>query len=89
MWVRSTCHGRLLQALRRNRDRFPDDFAFQLNELEWANLRSQFVTSSAWGGRRYLPWAFTEFGALQVANVLKSGRATSNSGFSAECLAPR
>lgn len=65
----------LLQALRRNRDRFPDDFAFQLNDLEWANLRSQFVTSSTWGGRRYLPWAFTEFGALQVANVLTSGRA--------------
>lgn len=65
----------LLQALRRNKDRFPDDFAFQINELEWANLRSQFVTSSSWGGRRYLPWAFTEHGALQVANVLKSGSA--------------
>jgi hypothetical protein len=65
----------LLQALRRNRARFPDDFVFQINDIEWTNLRSQFVTSSSWGGRRHLPWAFTEHGALQVANVLKSGRA--------------
>ncbi len=49
----------LVQAVRRNLARFPDDFMFQLNEDEFQNLRSQFVTSS-WGGRRYPPYAFTE-----------------------------
>ena len=52
----------LLQAVRRNRDRFPDDFAFLLSRQEVANLRSQFVTSSSpeWGGRRYASLGFTE-----------------------------
>ena len=55
----------LVQALRRNRERFPDDFMFQLTKEEFANLRSQTVTSSpGWGGRRYPPYAFTE----QMAN---------------------
>jgi ORF6N domain len=71
----------LNQQLRRNRARFPDDFAFQLTSKEFSalksqmatsNLRSQFVTSSLHGGRRYLPWVFTEHGALMLASVLNS-----------------
>jgi hypothetical protein len=50
---------RLLQALKRNISRFPPDFLFQLNTEEFENLRSQIVTSSQWGGRRYPPYAFT------------------------------
>lgn len=64
----------LNQAVARNIDRFPSDFMFQVNEREWANLKSQFVTSS-WGGRRKLPNAFTEHGVLMLSSVLKSGRA--------------
>ncbi|HLD69163.1 MAG TPA: ORF6N domain-containing protein [Candidatus Omnitrophota bacterium] len=48
-----------LQAVKRNGRRFPRDFMFQLRPSEFKNLRSQFVTSS-WGGRRYLPYVFTE-----------------------------
>src|SRR5207302_4069188 len=59
------------QQLKRNRKRFPRDFAYQLKREELANLRSQFVTSS-YGGRRYLPWAFTEHGAIMLASVLNS-----------------
>jgi hypothetical protein len=66
----------LLQAVRRNRERFPPDFIFQINELEWRMLRHQFVSASFWGGRRSPPWAFTEHGALQLASVLRSDRAT-------------
>jgi ORF6N domain len=65
----------LLQAVRRNPARFPEDFAFQINVLEWQALRSQFVTSNGRGGRRSLPYAFSEHGALQLASVLKSDRA--------------
>jgi ORF6N domain len=50
----------LLQAVKRNMDRFPADFMFQLNPMEFKILRSQSVTSSQWGGRRYPPYAFTE-----------------------------
>jgi hypothetical protein len=64
----------LKQAVRRNRDIFPENFMFELNEDEFTNLRSQFVTSS-WGGQRYLPFVFTEHGILQLANVIKSLRA--------------
>jgi hypothetical protein len=64
----------LNQAIKRNAERFPEDFMFQLTAEEAANLRSQFVTSS-WGGRRYFPFAFTEHGALMLGNVLKSERA--------------
>lgn len=64
----------LNQAVKRNLDRFPPDFMFQLTEDEFANLRSQFATSS-WGGRRYPPFAFTEHGAMMVASVLNSPRA--------------
>jgi len=60
--------------VRRNRSRFPADFLFELSAEEFANLKSHFATSS-WGGRRKLPWAFTEHGAIQAANVLNSPRA--------------
>jgi hypothetical protein len=67
---------RLLEQLRRNATRFPADFAWRLTPEETANLRPQFATSSlAWGGRRSLPWVFTEHGAVMLANVLKSPRA--------------
>jgi len=66
----------LVQALRRNRERFPEDFMFQLTKEEFANLRSQFVTSSpGWGGRRYPPYAFTEQGVAMLSSVLRSQRA--------------
>jgi hypothetical protein len=64
----------LNQAVTRNIERFPNDFMFQLTELEAEDLRSQSVTSN-WGGRRYLPYAFTEHGILMLSNVLKSERA--------------
>ena len=63
---------RLNEQLRRNRSRFPSDFAFQLTAEELTNLRSQIATSSFHGGRRYRPWAFTEHGALMLASVLNS-----------------
>jgi hypothetical protein len=62
---------RLNEQFKRNRDRFPADFAFQLTPEEFDNLRSQFATSS-WGGRRYPPFAFTEHGAVMLAAVLNS-----------------
>ncbi len=66
----------LNQAVRRNLDRFPADFMFQLNEEELENLRSQFVTSSTGhGGSRYLPYAFTEHGVAMLSSVLSSKRA--------------
>lgn len=64
----------LLQALKRNIERFPPDFAFQLSSSEFKILRSQIVTSS-WGGRRYLPYAFTEQGVAMLSSVLNSERA--------------
>jgi len=72
---------RLNEQLKRNRARFPADFAFQLTVQEFRNLksqfatsslRSQFVTSSSHGGKRKLPWVFTEHGALMLASVLNS-----------------
>ncbi len=65
---------RLKEAVRRNISRFPDDFMFELSELELNNLRSQFATSS-WGGLRYLPMAFTEQGVAMLSSVLRSERA--------------
>ena len=62
----------LNQAVRRNRDRFPLDFAFKLSASEFKFLRSQFVISNGRGGRRYSPWVFTEHGALMLASVLNS-----------------
>ena len=66
---------RLLEQMRRNADRFPPDFCFQLENEEMAALRSQIATSKRGrGGRRYAPWGFTEHGALMAANVLNSSR---------------
>jgi phage regulator Rha-like protein len=64
----------LVQAVKRNIDRFPKDFMFQLNKDEFSNLRSQIVTSS-WGGRRTPPYAFTEQGVAMLSSVLNSKRA--------------
>jgi hypothetical protein len=72
---------RLNEQLKRNRARFPDDFAFQLTGQEFTNLKSQiatsslrsrFVTSTSHGGKRKLPWVFTEHGAIMLASVLNS-----------------
>ena len=90
----------LNQAVKRNAERFPEDFAFQLGAAEAANLRSQIVTSrlqdadyidkndnwsqfatGSHGGKRYLPWAFTEHGALMAANILRSAHAVQMSVF--------
>ena len=80
----------LNQAVRRNRMRFPEDFAFRLSAEEFGNLRSQIVTSSVRqgclrsqivtskgrrGGRRYQPYAFTEQGVAMLSSVLRSSRA--------------
>ncbi|MBI3886467.1 MAG: ORF6N domain-containing protein [Opitutae bacterium] len=82
------------QTITRNRDRFPADFIFQLTDEEFTNLRSQIVTSSAGaasplrsqsvtlkahGGRRYLPVAFTEHGAIMAVTILRSPRAVAMS----------
>jgi hypothetical protein len=64
--------GQLNQALKRNLSRFPQDFAFQLGRQEFTNLISQIVISSSYGGRRTLPWVFTEHGAIMLASVLNS-----------------
>ena len=63
---------RLNEQLKRNRKRFPADFAFQLTAQEFMNLKSQIATSSAHGGKRKAPWVFTEHGAIMLASVLKS-----------------
>jgi hypothetical protein len=65
----------LNQAVKRNIDRFPPEFMFQLTEEEFENFKSQFVTSS-WGGRRKLPSAFTEHGVVMLSSVLNSKIAT-------------
>lgn len=72
----------LNQAVKRKLHRFPKDFMFQLTEKEYlTNLKSQFVTSSTitgkvkWGGKRKLPYAFTEHGTVMLASVLNSERA--------------
>ena len=65
---------RFNEQIKRNIKRFPADFMFQLNEEELSNLRSQIATSS-WGGRRYLPYAFTELGVAMLSSVLNSDRA--------------
>ncbi len=64
----------LLQAVKRNLDRFPEDFMFQLTKHEVAILRSQIVTSR-WGGRRYPPYAFSEHGVAMLSSVLRSPKA--------------
>jgi hypothetical protein len=71
----------LNQAVKRNCEKFPTDFAFQLTVDETTALRSQIVTSKGRGGRRYLPYVFTEHGAIMAANVLNSKQATQMSVF--------
>ena len=73
---------RLNEQVKRNRDRFPAEFAFQLTNEEHANLKSQIATSSLrHGGQRKLPWVFTEHGAIMAANVLNSPQAVQMSVF--------
>ena len=69
----------LIQAVKRNTKRFPKDFMFQLTRTEFDSLRSQFVISKGRGGRRFLPYAFSEHGAIMAANVLNSERAVAAS----------
>src|ERR1700733_8447155 len=63
--------GRLNEQVKRNIDRFPEDFMFQLSEQEFENLKSQFAISS-WGGRRTPPFAFSEHGVLMLSGILNS-----------------
>jgi len=72
---------RFNEAIKRNRDRFPDDFLFQLTREEQLNLISQIAISSSHGGRRKLPYALTENGAIMAANVLNSPEAVRMSVF--------
>ena len=67
----------LVRAVKRNAKRFPADFMFQLDSKEGVDLRSQTGTSSSWGGRRYLPYAFTEQGVAMLSSVLRSSQAVS------------
>ena len=64
----------LKQSVKRNIERFPEDFMFELTKVEFDDLRSQIVTSS-YGGMRYLPFAFTEQGIAMLSGVLKSEKA--------------
>jgi hypothetical protein len=66
---------RLNEQVKRNAERFPDDFMFQLTQEEWEDLKSQNATSSLHGGRRKLPYVFTEHGVLMLSSVLSSKRA--------------
>ena len=73
---------RFNEAVKRNRSRFPEDFMFQLNHEEAASLISQFAMSkSGRGGRRTLPYAFTEHGVVMAANILRSSKAIQMSVF--------
>ena len=65
----------IVRALKRNRQRFPRDFMFQLSSDEFAILRRHFGASRSWGGRRYRPYAFTEEGVAMLSSVLRSSRA--------------
>ncbi len=69
---------RFNEQVRRNLERFPRDFMFQLSDEEWAALRSQFATLKTGRGqhRKYFPYAFTEHGAIMAATILNSPRAT-------------
>ena len=71
---------RLNEQVKRNLDRFPDDFMFQINDVEYQNLKSQFATSSSeHGGIRKMPYVFTEEGIYMLATVLRSSIATQTS----------
>src|SRR5215467_3537086 len=87
-WSSDVCSSDLVpvrqlnQQVKRNSDRFPADFLFPVTAAEYENLRSQNVISSPkHGGRRYLPHAFTEHGAIMAATVLNSKRAIEMSLF--------
>lgn len=67
--------GTLTRAVRRNMERFPNDFMFQLTKQEVNILTRQNGISSSWGGRRYLPYVFTEQGIAMLSSVLRSDRA--------------
>lgn len=70
--------GQLNRAVKRNKKRFPEEFAFQLSKDEWNSLRCQFGISNSntgRGGRRYMPFVFTEHGVAMAANLLKNDRA--------------
>jgi len=76
--------GALVRAVKRNLDRFPEDFIFQLSNAEWGNLKCQIGISSlgsqngalgSWGGRRSAPYAFTEHGSIMLSAILNSPRA--------------
>jgi len=77
---------RLKEQFNRNRDRFPDNFAFLLTRQEFTNLRSQIATSSLHGGLRYMPMAFTEHGTVMLAGILNSKRAVEMSIFVVEAF---
>jgi hypothetical protein len=62
----------LKRAVKRNLDRFPNDFMFELTPEEFADLRHQIGTSTAWGGTRYMPFAFTEHGVVMLSSVLNT-----------------
>jgi aromatic ring-opening dioxygenase LigB subunit len=65
--------GRLNEAVKRNKDRFPSDFMFQLTKPEFEHLKSQIaISSSKWGGRRHAPYVFTEQGVAMLSSVLRS-----------------
>ena len=67
--------GRLNEAVKRNEDRFPGDFMFQLTKAEFENLKSQIaISSSKWGGRRHAPYVFTEQGVAMLSSVLRNKR---------------
>ncbi len=67
---------RLNERVRRNKERFPEDFMFRLSAEEYSSLRSQIATSKKGrGGRRFLPYAFTEHGAIMLASVLNTSQA--------------
>jgi hypothetical protein len=67
---------RINEQVQRNRDRFPEDFAYQLTQQEFMDLKSQFATSKAGrGGKQKLPWVFTEHGVAMLSSVLRSPRA--------------
>ena len=68
--------GRLNEAVKRNEDRFPSDFMFQLTKAELEHLKSQIaISSSTWGGRRHAPYVFTEQGVAMLSSVLRGKRA--------------
>lgn len=72
---------KLNQAVKRNQDRFPGDFCFQLSDTEFESLKCQIGSSKGRGGRRYRPFVFTEHGAIMAATVLNSPRAVEVSVF--------